>query len=204
MKVVAIIGTYRKGKVIDQTVGHILEAAEAAGTETERFYLIDEEIHFCDNCRACCQKPGPERGVCVWDNKENHPDAMAKMLDAIEAADALVVASPMNAGLVTATTKRFAERQLPLYYWPWGTLAPKKRRKGGNKKAVTVTSSAMPAVMGRLLTPVLRTLRKMAKSLGAKKTKTLYVGLAAGTLDYELSKKVIVRAKRLGTWLGSK
>lgn len=201
MKVIAIIGTYRKGKVIDQAVGHILGAAKEAGAEIEQVYLLDQDIHFCDNCRVCCQKEGIERGFCIWSDNEDHQDDMGKILDAIRDADTLVLASPMNAGHVTAIMKRFIERMLPLYYWPWGNMAPRLRDKTLNKKAVVVTSSAMPALMGRLFTPIVRILKQTAKSLGAKQTKTLYVGLAAGSRDYPLPPKVIARARRLGKWL---
>ena len=201
MKVVAIIGTYRKGKVVDQTVGHILEGAKAAGAEVESFYLIDQDISFCDNCRVCCQEEGTERGFCAKSDGEKHQDDMGKILDAIKEADSIVFASPMNAFQVTAVTKRFIERMLPLYYWPWGKMAPSLRDKKRNKRAVVVTSSAMPALMGRIFTPVIRVLRESVKSFGAKQTKTLYVGMVAGSRDYQLSPRVIARAQRLGKWL---
>lgn len=202
MKVVAIIGTYRKGKVVDQMVGHVLEAAEKAGAETERFYLIDEAIRFCDNCRSCCQEEGTERGSCVWSDGEKQPDNMGKILDAIKEADALVFASPINAFHVTAITKRFIERMLPLYYWPWKNMAPRLRDKTPKrKKAIVVTSSAMPPIMGRLFTSVVKHLRDTVKAFGAKKVKTFYIGGVARSRNYQLPDKVVARARRLGAWL---
>lgn len=204
MKVVAITGTYRKGKVTDQMVKLVLKTAEEAGADIEQIYLIDENIHFCDNCRSCCQEEGVERGTCVWDHKENQTDSMAKILDAIQKADALVIASPINASHVTAVTKRFVERLLPLYYWPWKNMAPRSRDKTRNKKAIVVTASAMPACLGRIFTSVVRFLRDLAKALGAKQIKTFYIGGVARSRDYQLPDKTVVRARQLGKWLAQK
>ena len=55
--------------------------------------------------------------------------------------------------------------------------------------------------MGKIFTSVVRLLRATAKSLGAKQTKTLYVGGVAGSRDYQLPPRVIARARRMGKWL---
>jgi hypothetical protein len=41
-KITAIVGTYRKGGVIDSAVDELLGAAAAAGAQTTKFYLVDE------------------------------------------------------------------------------------------------------------------------------------------------------------------
>jgi multimeric flavodoxin WrbA len=138
MRILAIVGTYRKGGTIDSAVEAILASARAAGAETEKICLIDRHIEFCTNCRTCTQEPGPQRGKCVL------ADDMQSIFDEIERADALVLASPMNCWTVTAVMKRFIERSLGYVYWPWGSLAPKPRNKQLTKRAVVVTSSASP------------------------------------------------------------
>ena len=62
-KITAILGTYRKGGVIDSAVDEILAAAREAGAETTKIYLIDRHIEFCTNCRACTQQEGDRRGA---------------------------------------------------------------------------------------------------------------------------------------------
>ena len=52
-KIVAIVGTYRKGKVIDSAASEVLRGAESRGAETEKIHLIDKHIEFCNNCRMC-------------------------------------------------------------------------------------------------------------------------------------------------------
>src|SRR4051794_41531815 len=65
MRVVAILGTYRRRGTTDQAVEAILEGARVRGAETSKIYLADHPINFCRNCRACTQDPGPRRGKCV-------------------------------------------------------------------------------------------------------------------------------------------
>lgn len=64
-KVVAIVGSYRKGATIDSAVEAVLEGARSKGARTQTFYLADAHIEFCKNCRTCTQKPGEERGKCA-------------------------------------------------------------------------------------------------------------------------------------------
>ncbi|MGA2092648.1 MAG: flavodoxin family protein [Sedimentisphaerales bacterium] len=110
--IVAVVGTYRKGGVIDTAVDQILKAAQDTGVQTSEIYLIDKHIEFCTNCRDCMQNPGPDRGVC------RHHDDMVAILDQLESANALVIASPINFYNVTAVTRKFMERLIVYGYWP--------------------------------------------------------------------------------------
>ena len=101
-KVVAIIGSYRKEGIIDQAVDAVLRAARGTGAEAEKIYLKDKQIGFCTNCRTCVQASLDEkRGQCVL------KDDMGELLAQIDAADAIVLASPINFFTVTALMKRF-------------------------------------------------------------------------------------------------
>ena len=193
-KVVAIVGTYRKGRVIDTAVDEILKGAAARGAETVKIDLMDKHIEFCTNCRSCTQTKGAGTpGECVQD------DDMAAILAEISSADALVLASPVNIGTVTAVMKRFIERLVALAYWPWGKPAPEYRMTGAGKYAITVTSSACPALLGRILMPAtLRLLKTAAKLMGAKVRKSLYFGLAAGSADAALSERSRLKAYKAG------
>lgn len=196
-QVLAIVGSYRKGKVIDSAVDAVLAGAAEAGAQTEKIYLIDAHIEFCDNCRACCQQPG-KRGAC------RHRDDMESILDKIERSDALVFASPMNAFTVTAITKRFIERLLVYAYWPWGQPGPKMRPVSKSKKAVIVVSSAMPAILGRLLFgQMFRLLKGTQKAYGAKVIKTLYFGMVAQNPTWTLSQRNLNRCRIVGKRLAS-
>lgn len=192
-RILGIVGSYRRGGTIDSAVSEVLAAAEAGGAEVEKVSLLDLRIQFCTNCRRCTQEAGLEPGPCI------HDDDMAGLIARIEEADALVLGAPVNFGNVNALTQRFLERLVGYAFWPWGRPAPKMRREGQpQKKAVVVTSSAMPAVMGRLFTGALKGLKLATDAVGAKPVATLYIGLAAARQRQDLPKRIVRKARHAG------
>ena len=199
--ILALNGSYRRGGITDQLVDAVLGAAEDADARTERVHLIDEDIAFCMNCRACAAESlesAPVRGTCQLQ------DGMAHLLERIDAADALVLASPMNFGSVTAVTKRFMERLICYAHWPWGQPAPKLRRElveGKHRRrrpGVLVTSSAAPSPLGRLLGNTLKELKQTAEVLNTESVGTLWHGLSAQQPEQAISSGLERRAARLG------
>ena len=85
VKVLGIVGSYRKGGIIDTLVDEALLSAQRHGAETTKIYLIDKGIEFCTNCRTCTQEPGPQRGRCV------HEDDMAALLEEYDRSHGLVL-----------------------------------------------------------------------------------------------------------------
>jgi len=191
-KIIAITGSYRKDGTIERAVDAILQAAAEKGAETERIRLIESRIEFCRNCRKCTQLEGLQRGACV------QPDDMDDILKKIEAADGLVLASPVNFFGVTAVTQRFMERLVCYAYWPWGKPGPITRVKDRGIKAVLVTSSAMPAALGRIFTRSLGGLKRAAQTLGAKPAGTLFIGKAALHEKQDLPQAILDKARKLG------
>lgn len=196
-KIIALVGTYRKGGVIDTAVDIMLEAARDEGAQTTKIYLIDEDIAFCTNCRTCTQEPGELRGACILQ------DNMSNLLDAIEQADAIILASPMNFGTVTAVTKRFIERLICYAYWPWGKGAPRIRTRKKDKGAAIIITSAAPAIMARPFSGMARLMKKTMILLGAGKSDLLFIGLAAMRKDAHLSPRIQRKAKALGKKLAA-
>lgn len=163
----AIAGTGRSNSLVTA----VLSAAEEQGAETEKIYLIDKHVEFCTNCWTCTQNPGARRGECL------HQDEMAGILDRYDASDGMVFGAPVNCFNLNAITRRFMERLVCLTYWPWGTGGYVRRKKSPDKRAVLITSSAMPAIMGRFFTGVPRALRVIADTMGAKPVASLFAGL---------------------------
>jgi hypothetical protein len=191
-KVVAILGTYRKGGTIDTAVEAILDGSRSKRATTRTIYLMEKHLEFCTNCRQCVQEPGPERGRC------KHKDDLESILTAIETADAVVLASPVNLGNTTAIFRRFMERLIGYAYWPWGKPAPEPRSRVQTLKAALVASSAAPGFMIPLFSGTRAALRKTAKMLGARPVASLWIGLAAGEFHHELPNRVLARARRIG------
>jgi NAD(P)H-dependent FMN reductase len=191
-KVVAVLGTYRKGGTLDLTVEAILEGSRARRAATSTIYLIEKHIAFCNNCRECTQEPGPERGRCPQN------DDLESILSEIEAADAVVLASPVNCGNTTAVFRCFLERLMGYAYWPWGQPAPKPRSRIRTLKAALVATSAMPGFLIPLCTGTKTALRTAANALGAKPMSSLWVGLSAKEPNQAPGPRALARARRIG------
>lgn len=194
-RILAIVGSYRKGGATEEAVEAVLAGARAQGAITQTIRLADESIQFCTNCRSCTQTPGPERGACT------QHDELEEILGAIEAADALVLASPVNYWNVTALFRRFMERLLVYTYWPWGQKAPRRRTEATPRRAVLIASAAMPGFLIPLATGAPRALKITASMLGAKTVGALWVGLMATQPQSRLGTGTVERARRLGARL---
>lgn len=191
-KVVAIVGSYRRGGTVDTAVEAILEGAREKGAETRTIYLTEKHIEFCTNCRKCTQDAGPARGNCV------QQDDLQSILNEVEKADAIVLGSPVNFWNVTAIYRRFLERLIGYAYWPWGNPAPAERNKILSRKAALVASSAAPGFCIPLLTGAARALNTTAKLFGAKTVGRLWIGLSAMKPDQPLSAHKLAQARRIG------
>ena len=198
-RVLALVGSYRKGGVIDTAVEEVLAAAQEAGAKTTKIYLIDEHIEFCRNCRSCTQEPGDGHGVCPTE------DDMARLLELVGQHDALVLASPMNFFTVTAVMKRFIERLVCYAYWPWGMGAPKTRLYAGKRKpSLVIISTAAPSIMVPPFSHIGHILKTAAVLLGGQKPKTLWIGLAGMQPHTPLRARTLKKAVRLGRDLVAK
>jgi len=172
-RILAINGSYRDNGAIDQAVDLALQTARDAGALVEQVKLRDFPIEFCRNCRECTQLPGEAPGRCV------QQDRMQELIDKLEAADGYILASPTNFFSVTAVFKRFMERLVVYGYWPFGMAAPRPRRKPTGKRAVLIASCAAPGLLGRVFHTTLRQLKTTARTIDAKPSGSLFIGLVS-------------------------
>lgn len=99
-KVLILSASPRKGGNSDILCHRFMEGAEVAGNQAELISLYDKKIGFCRACYACFQT-----GKCVL------RDDMQEILDKMQSADVLVIATPtyfltMN-GMLKTTIDRF-------------------------------------------------------------------------------------------------
>jgi multimeric flavodoxin WrbA/putative sterol carrier protein len=107
MKIIAVQGSPRARAGNTETLlRQFLKGAESQGTKTETIYLRDKDIHWCTGCYTCWTKTP---GVCVF------KDDMPGLLEKVKECDVLVYATPLYNFNMTALTKAFEERLLPLY-----------------------------------------------------------------------------------------
>lgn len=190
--ILAINGSYRDDGVTDQLVASAEQFLRRAGAEVEVVQLRDYPIEFCLNCRECTQTPGDIPGHCV------HNDGMQALIDKIEGADGLILASPTNVGAVTALFKRFMERLTVYAYWPWGKPAPVlRKRQKTTKKVVVMSSCAAPAWIGSWLFKTISQLKRVGVIVGAKPVDSLMVGLFAMEPHPHLSEKTLTRVGKV-------
>lgn len=195
-KILVINGSYRDDGITDQAVAVAVEALNGSGAETEIVNLREYPIEFCLNCRECTLQPGVAPGKCVLD------DGMHDLIDKIEAAQGFILAAPTNFGSVTAIFKRFMERLIAYAYWPWDQPYPKFRKaRIPHKKAMLISSSAAPALMGRWMFGSSKQLRMAAQTIGADPVGTLFTGMISKDKHQRLPQKTVDRAREMAAKL---
>jgi multimeric flavodoxin WrbA len=123
MKIMAVNGSPRKTWNTATLLQEALKGAAAQGAATELIHLYDLNFTGCISCFACKTRDGESYGHCAV------VDALTPIFDRIEAADGLILGSPIYFGTVSGEMHSFMERLL----FPWFTytdppqsLFPKK------------------------------------------------------------------------------
>ena len=143
MKILALIGSPRKKGNTDLLVDAALGEATKRGHTGEKLYLYDYAMRPCVDCRAC--KQGEK--VCV------QKDDMPKIYRAIDAADALILATPIYWYGPTAQMKLLIDRLRPYVA---------NRRLEGKKAYLIAPSEEGPSACG----PLVDSLKMSYKYLG--------------------------------------
>ncbi len=176
MKILAIVGSYRKGKTIDTLVDKAIEGAVSGGAVClDKLYLIDKHIEYCRNCMACRNDDADkERATCVVS------DDMDTIYPMMEEADGYIFGTPVNMGAVTAVMKTFLERVCWVFARPGtrpiqGCPTPRTARK---KRAVVIVSSGVvPPLLRRWCDDATSTVKSVCVcSLNAAVVGSLYAG----------------------------
>lgn len=139
MVVLAIVGSFRKGGNTDLVIDRILAGAKSRGAQTEKIYVDDLNFGSCQGCYEC--RP---TGIC------RQVDDVAEVKAKIDAADAVVIGSPVYGNYMTGQLKLLLDRLMGIisevkYTAGEGLksisrLTPKKR----NMVAVMVAAAPHP------------------------------------------------------------
>jgi len=127
MKVIAFNGSPRKEWNTATLLKEALSGAASKGAAAELIHLYDFNFKGCTSCFACKQKGGKSLGRCAM------VDDLTPIFKEIEAADAIVLGSPVYLGSWTGEMRSFLERLAFPYYTysdPPRSLFPKKIRVG--------------------------------------------------------------------------
>lgn len=120
MLLLAIYGSPRKAGNTDAMMNAFLAGAAAAGADLQRIYVRDLKINACIGCGHC-----DKAGKCVQN------DAMVEVYPQLDAADAIVVASPIYFYGVTAQLKMLIDRSQAVFMK--GQLARKRGEASPHK-----------------------------------------------------------------------
>ena len=182
MKILAIMGSYRKGKTIDTLIDKAIEGAKAYNSEVEveKVSLIDLNIKFCMGCMTCFRDdPSKEMAKCAI------TDDMNTLNPKILEAEGYIFGTPVLMAHETAIMKQFLER----ICWIFAKPAPKRRkviipkqcpepRSNQEKKAIIITSSGIIKPRWKKFcddaTPLIKD--TIGDSLNAKVVGTMYAG----------------------------
>lgn len=127
MKVMAVNGSPRKTWNTATLLTKALEGATSQGAETELIHLYDLAFTGCTSCFACKTRDGKSYGRCAV------KDGLMPILKKVEAADALILGSPIYFGNVSGEMRSFLERLLFPYFTytdPPQSLFPRKIATG--------------------------------------------------------------------------
>jgi len=123
MKVLGIAGSPRREGNSDTLLAEVLRGASAKGAETETVVLSKLKIKPCQHCDKCLAD-----GCCVIQ------DDMHGIYKALENADVIILASPIQFMGPTAEMKAMMDRCQAMwarkYILKIPPLSPKKERKG--------------------------------------------------------------------------
>ena len=143
MKIVAVMGTYRKNGSGAGYIGQIEAALQSlTGMELEYIWLGDYKLSLCRGCMLCY-----DRGEAACPLKDGYLEAMARL----NQADAAIFYSPTYALSLSGLMKTFFDRSSFVLHRPYF--------KG--RHALVLTSAA---AWGER--PALRTLRQIVSMMG--------------------------------------
>lgn len=184
MKIVALVGSPRKGGSTARLVGEMLKAAEERNAEIKTYQLNELDISGCRSCYACDIQPTV---TCVIRDDVN------RILADIFEADGVIFGTPVLMASMSGQMKTMLDRMFPF------ARKDNTSKMLPGKKVIWAVTQRNPDPQRYM--PVFETLVFPMKFLGFSETR---IFIAAGTPDLEHLMKQEERLKdayNLGGWL---
>jgi len=184
-KVLILLGSPRKKGNSTLLAAEAAKGAKAAGADVETVYLQGLDIKACTGCNACQKKNA--KGCVIH-------DGMRDLYPRLEAADALLLATPVYWFTMSAQMKLWLDRCYAL-------ATPSGHAFAGKKVGVVMAYGA-PDVFSSGGVNALRTFQDAFTFIGAK-----IVGMVYGTAweagDVKKNRALLKEARELGKALAT-
>jgi multimeric flavodoxin WrbA len=128
MKIVAVLGSPRPQSNSSTLARAFLKVAAERGAEITEYVLNQMDFQGCQGCGACKTK----RDTCILE------DGLSPLLNAVKAADLLVLASPVYFGDLSGQLKSFFDRTYSYFNPDFSSRVPP------GQSAVLVLTQANP------------------------------------------------------------
>lgn len=179
MNLLAIVGSPRKGKATDTLVDRAAEGALSKHPDCalKKIHLMDHNIQFCRNCLVCreTKTEEPYARCTIRDDMDYINEELVK-------SDALILATPVHSGYVTAVMSTFLERVTWTFAKPERKIltlsgCPMPRSSKERRAAVIVVSGIIPPMYRRFCDWAAAHIKGIIKdSFNAKTVGDLYAG----------------------------
>ncbi|HZK33078.1 MAG TPA: flavodoxin family protein [Tissierellaceae bacterium] len=130
-KILALMGSPRKGKNTDKLLDYLLEALKGKEYAINKIYIRDKKINPCMGCEYC-----GEIGVCISN------DDMDQIYSEIDNSDIIILAAPIYFNSVNGMTKNMIDRCQK--YWSLKYSLNEEYKRGQNRIGIFLSTGGAP------------------------------------------------------------
>ena len=126
-KILALMGSPRKGKNTDKLLDFLLDGIENKDYTINKIYLRDKKIDPCLGCDYCA-----DYGECI------RKDAMDQLYNEIDTSDIIILAAPIYFNSVNGMTKNMIDRCQK--YWSKKYSLGEEYKRGQNRIGIFLST----------------------------------------------------------------
>ena len=197
MRLLAIVGSSRKGKATDTLVDKAIAgaASHSKDIQAKKINLVEHDIGYCRNCLACrdSKTKGPIARCSIHDDMDHIKGYVLN-------SDCLIFGTPVHMGYATAIMMTFLERICWTFAKPEKNYltvkgCPLPRSKKKRKAIIIVTSGIVPPISRRFCDWATAQIKDIAQnSLNA----TILGDMYAGDIEHRGVEHYFNKASKLG------
>ncbi len=155
--------TEKYHKEINRIVDFLSEYFNSLKIKNYQLKVAQKRIVKCTKCRCCTQKNGIDPEKCFI------ADEMNEVIDQIEEADAYVILADRNSLFSeNKVYKKFSERLVSYYYWPYGKVKAVPRKVSLDKTSILINYNTTKLFMNHSFITSITYMKKTSSSIGAE------------------------------------